>query len=71
MKDIHVLERRMSKAEVLVWVQNLHHDEAGISELCDLLLRADDTRTCTNVVWIFSHFPKIRHRVSWQLVIKP
>ena len=45
----------MSKAEVLIWVQNLHHDEAGISELCDLLLRADDTRTCTNVAWIFSH----------------
>ncbi len=55
MKDIHILERRMSKAEVLVWVQNLHHDEAGISELCDLLLRADHARVCTNVAWIFSH----------------
>lgn len=55
MKDIHILERRMCKAEVLIWVQDLHHDEAGISKLCDLLLRADDTRTCTNVVWIFSH----------------
>lgn len=55
MKDIHILERRMSKAEVLIWVQDLHHDEAGISELCDLLLRADRARVCTNVAWIFSH----------------
>lgn len=55
MKDIHILERRMSKAEVLIWVQDLHHDEAGISELCDLLLRADHARVCTNVAWIFSH----------------
>lgn len=55
MKDIHILERRMCKAEVLIWVQNLHHDEAGISELCDLLLRADHARVCTNVAWIFSH----------------
>ena len=45
----------MCKAEVLIWVQDLHHDEAGISELCDLLLQADHARVCTNVAWIFSH----------------
>lgn len=36
------LQDRLSKWQVMALSRELHHDEAGISEVCDLMLYAED-----------------------------
>ena len=38
------LHDRLSKWQVMALSRELHHDEAGISKICDLMLCAEDAR---------------------------
>lgn len=46
------LQDRLSKWQVMALSRELHHDEAGISEVCDLMLYAEDAQSAYNAAWI-------------------
>lgn len=51
------LHDRLSKWQVMALSRELHHDEAGISKICDLMLCAEDARVASNAAWILYHLP--------------
>lgn len=51
------LHDRLSKRQVMALSRELHHDEAGISKICDLMLCAEDARVASNAAWILYHLP--------------
>lgn len=42
------LQDRLSKAEVTSFARELHHDEAHISSLCEILCTSEDERSAYN-----------------------
>lgn len=51
------LQDRLSKWQVMTLSRELHHDEAGISEVCDLMLYAEDAQSAYNAAWILYYLP--------------
>lgn len=37
--------------------RELHHDEAGIGKMCDLMLYAEDAQSAYNAAWILYYLP--------------
>ena len=50
------LQDRLSKWQVMTLSRELHHDEAGIGKMCDLMLYAEDAQSAYNAAWILYHF---------------
>ena len=46
------LQDRLSKWQVMALSRELHHDEAGIGKMCDLMLYAEDAQSAYNAAWI-------------------
>ena len=42
------LQDRLSKWQVMALSRELHHDEAGISKVCDLMIYAEDAQSAYN-----------------------
>lgn len=42
------LQDRLSKWQVMALSRELHHDEAGIGKMCDLMLYAEDAQSAYN-----------------------
>lgn len=51
------LQDRLSKWQVMTLSRELHHDEAGIGKMCDLMLYAEDAQSAYNAAWILYHLP--------------
>lgn len=51
------LQDRLSKWQVMALSRELHHDEAGIGKVCDLMLYAEDAQSAYNGAWILYHLP--------------
>lgn len=52
------LQDRLSKAEVTSIARELHHDEAHISSLCEILCTSEDERSAYNAAWILFYLSK-------------
>lgn len=52
------LQDRLSKAEVTSFARELHHDEAHISSLCEILCTSEDERSAYNAAWILFYLSK-------------
>ena len=52
------LNERISKAEVLFFVKELHHNEEGIAQFCNVLLKSEQEQAAYNAAWILSHLSK-------------
>lgn len=50
-----VLDERFSKQQILRLAETLHHDEAGISDVCRTMLYATRVRSSYNAAWILHH----------------
>lgn len=46
------LQDRLSKWQIMALSRELHHDEAGIGKMCDLMLYAEDAQSAYNAAWI-------------------
>lgn len=42
------LNERISKAEVLFFVKELHHNEEGIAQFCNVLLKSEQEQAAYN-----------------------
>lgn len=52
------LQDRLSLAEVTSFARELHHDEAHISSLCEILCTSEDKRSAYNAAWILFYLSK-------------
>ena len=57
------LDIRLSKAQVMAIVGNLHHDECGIEAMFTTMKRADNPRVAYNAAWVLSHLSKEDKRI--------
>ncbi len=57
------LQDRLSKWQVMALSRELHHDEAGVGKLCDLMLYAEDAQSAYNAAWILYYLPAEDKRV--------
>ena len=48
-----VLDEQFSKQQILRLAETLHHDEAGISDVCRTMLYATRIRSSYNAAWLF------------------
>lgn len=49
------LQDRLSKWQVMTLSRELHHDEAGIGKVCDLMLCTEDAQSAYNAAWVLYH----------------
>ena len=52
------LNERISKAEVLFFVKELHHNEEGIAQFCNVLLNSEQERGHIMLPGYYHIFPK-------------
>ena len=52
------LDIRLSKAQVIAIIDNLHHDECGIEAMFTAMKQADNPRVAYNAAWVLSHLSK-------------
>ena len=52
------LQDRLSKWQVMTLSRELHHDEAGIGKMCDLMLYAEDAQSAYNAALFISRRQK-------------
>ena len=57
-----VLDERFSKHQILQLAETLHHDEAGISDVCRTMLYATRVRSSYNAAWILHHLATRRQK---------
>lgn len=53
--EVHRLDARFGKSQVVAAARRLHHDECGIAGLFGLMVRAESPRVAYNAAWILSH----------------
>lgn len=49
------LKNRLLKWQIMTLSRELHHDEAGISKYCQLMLHSENVRLAYNAAWILYH----------------
>ena len=57
------LDIRLSKAQVMAIVGNLHHDECGIEAMFTTMKQAENPRVAYNAAWVLSHLSKEDKRI--------
>lgn len=63
------LQDRLSKWQVMALSRELHHDEAGIGKMCDLMLYAEDAQSAYNAAWILYYLSAEDKRLYLQTVV--
>ena len=58
MIDKEILTGRISKTEAVHYAKELHNDETGISEFCNIMLNSENKRASYNAAWILFHLSK-------------
>ena len=57
------LDIRLSKAQVMVIANNIHHDECGIEAIFTAMKQAENPRVAYNAAWVLSHLSKEDKRI--------